>query len=474
MGMRGGAGIGDGSGRSVGWRIYEVRLNSRSNLRLQCRSVLRHRKMEPLRKLLVLLFLVFLACISSSEVDIYHPQYAIGNQDILPSRSRSGNLSDVCYGIVFDAGSTGTRIHVYTFVQKNPEPPQLFNEVFESVKPGLSAYVDDPEKGAETVRGLLNVAKEAIPSTHWYTTPVVLKATAGLRLLPKQKAQALLLEIKELFDDSPFLVPDDCVSIMNGTYEGILAWITINFLTGHLYSTNESSVGILDLGGASTQITFLPQAESTLHAAPEDYISSFEMFNNSYKLYSHSYLGLGLKVARQAVLGALEAKDASKRYRSSCLPPFLKAEWKFSGVNYKFGGIKDVPSSYQSCYKEVIKVVRKKLDQQDEIKKRCFYAFSYYYDRAVDAGIIDHEKGGVILVKDFELKAEEVCEDLNEVTTGSPFLCMDLTYITILLKEGFGFNDDTKLHLTKKVNDIETSWALGAAFQFIQSLKPAP
>lgn len=119
-------------------------------------------------------------------------------------------------------------------------------------------------------------------------------------------------------------------------------------------------------------------------------------------------------------------------------------------------------------------MVRKKLDQQDEIKKRCFYAFSYYYDRAVDAGIIDHEKGGVILVKDFELKAEEVCKDLNEVMTGSPFLCMDLTYITVLLKEGFGFNDDTKLHLTKKVNDIETSWALGAAFQFIQSLKPAP
>lgn len=102
------------------FQIYKVILNSRSNLRLQCRSVLRHRKMEPLRKLLVLLFLVFLVCISSSEVDIYHPQYAIGNQDILPSRSRSGNLSDVCYGIVFDAGSTGTRIHVYTFVQKNP------------------------------------------------------------------------------------------------------------------------------------------------------------------------------------------------------------------------------------------------------------------------------------------------------------------------------------------------------------------
>lgn len=61
-------------------------------------------------------------------------------------------------------------------------------------------------KGAETVQGLLEVAKDSIPQSHWKRTPVVLKATAGLRLLPEQKAQALLLEVTlEIFctlDDS--------------------------------------------------------------------------------------------------------------------------------------------------------------------------------------------------------------------------------------------------------------------------------
>ncbi|XP_067894746.1 ectonucleoside triphosphate diphosphohydrolase 5 isoform X2 [Heterodontus francisci] len=383
--------------------------------------------MEFSRSLLVLVFIVSLACIMLSEADVYSPQYGIENQDILPSKLTSLNISNVFYGIMFDAGSTGTRIHIYSFIHKDPEPPQLDSEIFESVKPGLSAYVDDPE------------------------------------------------QVQELFEDSPFLVPDDCVSIMNGTYEGILAWLTINILTGHLYGASENTVGILDLGGASTQITFLPQAKSTLHAAPEEYISSFEMFNKSYKLYTHSYLGFGLKVARLAVLGALDAKvSESRRYRSSCLPQSLKAEWKFGGVNYKFGGMKEVPSSFQSCYTEVTKVIQKKLDQQDEIKSRSFYAFSYYYDRAVDTGMIDGEKGGVIFVKDFEMKALEVCKDLNEAATGSPFLCMDLTYITALLKEGFGFYDNTELQLTKKVNNIETSWALGAAFHLIQSLKTTP
>lgn len=164
------------------------------------------------------------------------------------------------YGIMFDAGSTGTRIHVYTFVQKNPgQLPILEGEIFESVKPGLSAFVDHPKKGAETVQGLLDMAKDSIPRSHWKMTPVVLKATAGLRLLPGQKAQALLLEVEEIFKKSPFLVPDDSVGIMDGSDEGILAWVTVNFLTGQLHGRGQETVGTLDLGGASTQITFLPK-----------------------------------------------------------------------------------------------------------------------------------------------------------------------------------------------------------------------
>ena len=50
-------------------------------------------------------------------------------------------------------------------------------------------------KGAETVQELLEVAKDSIPPSHWKRTPVVLKATAGLRLLPEEKADALLFEV---------------------------------------------------------------------------------------------------------------------------------------------------------------------------------------------------------------------------------------------------------------------------------------
>lgn len=39
---------------------------------------------------------------------------------ILPSVTHHANTSQIFYGIMFDAGSTGTRIHIYTFIQKEP------------------------------------------------------------------------------------------------------------------------------------------------------------------------------------------------------------------------------------------------------------------------------------------------------------------------------------------------------------------
>lgn len=198
------------------------------------------------------------SCVCST---IFHRDQQTWFEGVFLSSMCPINVStSTLYGIMFDAGSTGTRIHVYTFVQKIAgQLPVLEGEIFDSVKPGLSAFVDQPKQGAETVQELLEVAKDSIPRSHWKRTPVVLKATAGLRLLPAQKAQALLFEVKEIFKKSPFLVPDDSVSIMDGSYEGILAWITVNFLTGQLHGHSHETVGTLDLGGASTQITFLPQ-----------------------------------------------------------------------------------------------------------------------------------------------------------------------------------------------------------------------
>lgn len=46
-----------------------------------------------------------------------------------------------------------------------------------------------------------------------------------------------------------------------------------------------------------------------------------------------------------------------------------------------------------------------------------------------------------------------VCNKMTKYRAISPFLCMDMTYITCLLKEGFGFKDSTVLQVRKRVKE---------------------
>ncbi|XP_029927127.1 ectonucleoside triphosphate diphosphohydrolase 6 isoform X2 [Myripristis murdjan] len=374
------------------------------------------------------------------------------------------------YGIMFDAGSTGTRIHVFQFQLEQNEAPKLAHETFKAIKPGLSAYADDPDKCTAGILELLAVARDSVPLHLWSSTPLVLRATAGLRLLPGQKATQLLDRVRALFTESPFLSRNDSVSIMDGTDEGISAWITINFLTGGLHGADSPTVGMLDLGGGSTQITFRPQDEKTIQTSPVDHISSFRMFNNTHTLYSHSYLGLGLMSARLAVLGGTEGQTGgSSELVSPCLAPLYVGQWEHGDVVYTVRGQKAGEPVYESCRTKVEKVLYKKVTRAAEAENVDFYAFSYYYDRAVDLGAIEGEKGGSIKVSDYIDAAKRVCGGVSVSPAQSPFLCLDLTYISVLLQE-LGFSPDKHFKLARTINEVETSWALGATFHYIESL----
>ncbi|KAM6906381.1 ectonucleoside triphosphate diphosphohydrolase 5 isoform 2-T2 [Lycodopsis pacificus] len=441
-----------------------------------------------------LLLLVLLAAAGLSRAQVKTSLLDLANSfgSILPRLSRPANHSRIFYAVMFDAGSTGTRIHVYTFIHSDSafppssqpphhspqgdieELPILDNEMFHSIKPGLSAYADSPEMAGHTVRMLLKVAKKTVPRLEWKRTPLVLRATAGLRLLAADKARVLLEQVQHVFDESPFLVPDNSVSIMNGTYEGILAWISVNYLTGHLNAQTKKTVGILDLGGGSTQITFLPKLRKTIESVPvADYVARFDISNTSFELYTYSYLGHGLMAARLATLGALGAEGLEWRvFKSSCLPKKFRDEWSFGGLTYQVSGDADGYAAYKRCYQEVLTVVKGIIHQPYQLEdSNVFYAFSYYFDRAVDAGLIDGVQGGMLEVRDFKKRAKEVCNKKTKYPSSSPFLCMDMTYITCLLKDGFGFKESAVLQLTKKVNNVEASWALGATLDHFHNLK---
>jgi guanosine-diphosphatase len=143
-------------------------------------------------------------------------------------------------------------------------------------------------------------AVRVVPEHLRRCTPVAVKATAGLRLLPQSQSDAILKAVeKRLEEEYPFKLHGG-VEIMDGKDEGVYAWITANYLLDNF--SKGDTLAVLDLGGASTQIVFEPtfaDKESKMVEGEHKYELKFG--GKKYELYQHSYLGYGLMRARMSV-----------------------------------------------------------------------------------------------------------------------------------------------------------------------------
>uniref|UniRef100_T1J158 nucleoside diphosphate phosphatase n=1 Tax=Strigamia maritima TaxID=126957 RepID=T1J158_STRMM len=383
------------------------------------------------------------------------------------------------YAIMFDAGSTGTRILVFTFHRVYVDGNlKLLTEYFEEIKPGLSAYADAPNKAGQSLLPLLKKAKKLIPWSAWKKTPIVLKATAGLRLLPGSKSEAILDEVRKLFSHYPFLVAPDSVSIMDGKDEGLYSWFTVNFLLDTLSGDDEDMMASLDLGGGSTQVTLVAN-RPTLSAASKD-IHNVMVFGRPLNLYIHSYLGLGLMAARHEILniGNRTHDPESFKFISPCIHSIVNKKWIYANNEYQVKGevIHEIPVKnsvksknsrvlrFEQCLKIANKVVNFKLYAPPELRQQKIYAMSYYFDRATENGLIDPFLGGDVKLASYIKAAKSACQHPN---VDQPFACLDLTFISSLLNQGLGLNIDKKIILRKKIDGHELSWALGAAFHVL-------
>ena len=128
----------------------------------------------------------------------------------------------VQYALTIDAGSTGSRIHVYKFHNCHAMP-SLEYETFKMINPGLSSFARDPTAAAASLDSLLDEAKRVVPEDMWNCSPVEVKATAGLRLLGAKESEAILDEVRNRLETNyPFVVGNErSVEIMDGKDEGM-------------------------------------------------------------------------------------------------------------------------------------------------------------------------------------------------------------------------------------------------------------
>ncbi|RLV95025.1 Guanosine-diphosphatase [Spathaspora sp. JA1] len=433
-----------------------------------------------------------------------------------PAKANDPNCKDVEYVIMIDAGSTGSRVHVYEF-NTCTQPPKLINEVFEMLKPGLSSFDTDTVGAAKSLDPLLKTALEKIPADKHSCTPIAVKATAGLRLLGETKSNAILAEVRRhLEQDFPFaVVADDGVAIMDGRDEGVYAWITANFLLGNIGNEEKApTAAVFDLGGGSTQVVFEPQNGESLPEGEQKY--KFTFGEDEFTLYQFSHLGYGLMQGRNKINSlvlksklddltltkytrstAKEAK-ANTEITNPCIPPGAIAkdviveisEDEVYVVNMK--GPKDAtlgttPGTQCRAFAE--QVLNK--DAKCETKPCSFngvhqpsltrgfarssdmYVFSYFYDRTQPIGFPQS-----FTVEELRDLSRVVCNgdsQWNDVFLGDhvkelqkePQWCLDLSFITAMLHTGYDIPLDRELKTAQTIDGNELGWCLGAALPLL-------
>lgn len=66
------------------------------------------------------------------------------------------------YAVVFDAGSSGSRVHVFQFIPAQHGQHELEIEYFEQLKPGLSSYGQEASAAADSLTPLLEFATSKV------------------------------------------------------------------------------------------------------------------------------------------------------------------------------------------------------------------------------------------------------------------------------------------------------------------------
>ncbi|XP_021563510.1 ectonucleoside triphosphate diphosphohydrolase 2, partial [Carlito syrichta] len=224
-------------------------------------------------------------------------------------------LADGChpqYGIVLDAGSSHTSMFVYKWPADKENDTGIVGQhsSCDVRGGGISSYADNPSGAGQSLVACLEQALRDVPTERHAGTPLYLGATAGMRLLnltnPEASANVLAAVMRTLAQ-YPFDFRG--ARILSGQDEGVFGWVTANYLlenfikygwVGRWFRPRKGTLGAMDLGGASTQITFET-------AGPvEDRANEvrLRLYGQHYRVYTHSFLCYGRDQVLQRLLAS--------------------------------------------------------------------------------------------------------------------------------------------------------------------------
>lgn len=381
------------------------------------------------------------------------------------------------YAIIIDAGSSGSRIHVhkYSFDGTSDLPSVAASQNLKQ-KPGLSSYSQEPQKASESLRNLKSFAQRTIPENQWTSTPLLLQATAGLRSIPTIESDLILASVRQELSTWGFWFRPEWARIISGSEEGLFGFISVNLL-GKKFKpdiTEEDTIGVIEMGGASLQVTFCPPLDNM---TMEEKAKLFEvkLGGSSLMVYTHSYLGYGLEMAMDTVISS-----SFRQIENTGNPCALK--------NSQHSGAGD----FVKCRAMIEKSLFAKAHTcatcgfvgnfQPDLRGEKLFAIENFYYTPKFFGV---EEGPSPLLASLEQKGTEWCALPYETAkTNKPDLtkadmnkyCFSSAYIpSVMLALGLPPEEASKnVVITKSINGMSIDWAIGSVVSFISEMAVVP
>lgn len=344
-----------------------------------------------------------------------------------------------CIAVV-DAGSTGSRLHIYAYDLQDNNPVQIKELFSKRVQPGIATI------GLNSA-SINQYLSQLFAETPEKNMPVYFYATAGMRLLSYESQHAFYVAIKEWFATQPEWQLMDAKTI-TGQEEGVYGWLAVNYGLGTLVSLDKPLVGVMDMGGASTQVTFPIIGPQTMdnHSNVE-----IDVYGRHIQLFVHSFLGLG---------------------QNELDHQFLDVAHCFS-ENYRLPNGELAHGDFASCAQETSLLINAvhHVDKTIQPTMRANPVKTWYALGAISYLVQTPPlmfDNGKFTIKDIADWADrEFChQDWPTLVAQHPnneYLytsCLNSSYFYALLVDGYGLQQDQSIHYIPK-DENSDDWTLG-------------
>ncbi|KAJ8461143.1 hypothetical protein OPV22_034069 [Ensete ventricosum] len=264
---------------------------------------------------------------------------------------------------------------------------------------------------------------------------------------------------------------DDWVSPITGQEKGIYAWIAANYVLGTLGGNPRETMGTIELGGASAQITFVPE-----EPPPLEYSRMLKLPGVTYNLYSKSIHQAGQDLAwesltelRNSSIVPTASSYIEGPIRSSCIPKGYNQSSIATSNAVQNNISDDVEGNFATCRSKAFMFLQQgeilqrfKADMQgQQLAFEKFFYISELFGMTPKASLSDVEAAGRHYCEDHWVRLKEEHFGIDEMDLKK--YCFSSAFMLSLLRDGLGVPmEEKRIGFGVPAGSSPLDWTLGA------------